>query len=124
MSRIKSILLSIFPQIFLSFAFVSPAFADPPTGGVVATYPQCGFGGDIVQCIVSLNRDITALIMGFAVILALFMLPYIGLLFASGDPAKIEKAKEMLTSWAAGFILVALSGVLILIVLRELLGVY
>lgn len=124
MSRRKRFLLILLSQLLFFSIYKSPIYADPPLGGVTATYPQCGFGGDIVQCIVSLNRDITALIMGFAVMLALFMLPYIGLLFASGDPTKIEKAKEMLSGWVAGFILVLLSGVIILIVLRELLGVY
>jgi hypothetical protein len=55
-------------------------------------------------------------IIAIALVLSVFLLPYIGVLMASGDPEKIQKGKDWLWSLLTGLFLLLLSGTVLKIV--------
>lgn len=82
------------------------------------------FGGnDFEGCISSIGNNAHVLALSIGVLVSIFMLPFIGINLASGNPQNIEKGKEMLMSWAQGLLLIILSGVIVRLVATQLFGV-
>ncbi|MDQ5981987.1 MAG: hypothetical protein QG570_752 [Patescibacteria group bacterium] len=103
----------------------------PPSGGL--TGPSFNFDGGLFDgctpsagigaCLTALGSNAHILAIGLGVVASLFMLPLIGLNLSSGDPATIQKGKDMFMSWIQGLFLIILSGVIVRIVATDLFGV-
>ncbi len=61
-------------------------------------------------------HNLYIMIIGFGIISAIFIIPYVSILFATGNPERIKTGKEWLTSLVTGLILLTLSAVIIKIV--------
>lgn len=78
------------------------------------------------------ERDVSNLVLFFqsaqyyaiavGVLISLFMIPYIGILLASGDPENVEKGMDWLRSFLGGLLLLVFSGLIIRIFGTDFLG--
>ena len=83
-------------------------------------FEGCSPDAGIESCFTALGSNAHILAIGLGVVSSLFMLPLIGLNLSSGDPATIQKGKDMFMSWIQGLFLIILSGVIVRIVLTYL----
>lgn len=105
-----------------------PGGGAPPPGGPGGP-PPGGPGGtgvlDPIEANTAIQRfafSAQRLLIAVGVVVSVFLLPYIGVLFASGNPENIQKATEWLTSWATGLLLLLMSGIIIRIIGSDILG--
>ena len=67
-------------------------------------------------------NDIYKLITALGVVLAILVIPYIAVLFASGSPENLKKGKEWLFSLITGLIVILLASVIIKISAQQIFG--
>ena len=75
------------------------------------------------SCISSFGGNLNRLLIGIGVLASIFILPWAGVLYASGNPGNIQKANEVLTAWLSGLVLLLLSGSIILLLGGTVFGV-
>jgi hypothetical protein len=95
-----------------------------PVGAISIDAPTCEwtFEGMTTTCFKNLGDRAVVFLIALGVLSSVFLLPYIGMLWASGNPDNIQKATEMLVAWASGLLLLLLSGFIIEMVGRDVLG--
>ena len=105
----RLVLTFVLSGIFLSSLFLIPeAFAqvDPPKGGIVTCYQDCGFK----EFIELVNRVIN-LLLYFALTLAVISFMYAGflLIFSGGSESKVSEAKSIFWKVLSGIVLAFLA---------------
>lgn len=65
----------------------------------------------------------TRFLIGIAIFASVFLLPYIGVLMASGNPENINKGKEWLFSWLSGLLFLLMSGIIVRLIGSEILNI-
>lgn len=109
-----------------------PLEGTPPLGGggsegsITGTCPSdiSQWSGDnfTIECFSVLGNKLLNIFIAIGILATIFMLPYAGILLASGSEQNVQKAKEIITALIYGLLLLILSGAIVLIIGEEVFG--
>ena len=101
----------------------SPAAPPPPAASARTPGSPPAIPTIVMNNFTSAAANAQRYAIGLGIFLSLFILPYVGILWASGNPENIQKATEWFQSWFWGLLLLLLSGSIIRIVGGEFLRI-
>ena len=114
------------PNAPLPPGYVPPAGDTVAAPSVTATCQDWSTVKDIEtigQCFAEWGALANRFLIGIAVLGSIFLLPWIGYLWASGQTGNVEKGWEMFNAWFWGLLLLLMSGFIITILGKDLFGV-